>query len=196
MPRSSARTERQRRDALATWTALSVAAAAAGAARIVWTFPKPGAGAAVSGLGLAMLLARLALPRGVAMPAVRLHQVLTVVGRGLSDAVLVVVYLGLLWPYRLLLVALGRMEAPGQDWPPTLGWLPLDPQRGWTRLSRTGSGLARLLARAGAGMALLQYFARRPSAALLPVVALLLLLAALLFLANATGLGPLIYTLF
>ncbi len=151
--------------------------------------------AAAAVLGASTLLLRLAAPRALAPPARALHRALDAVGGAVSTAALTAAYLALVVPYALALRALGRVAPPDEPWPPEgSGWSPLDaaPRRG----RAAGSLLAGLAVRAGGAAALVAFLWRRPSFFLAPLVVLLLLLSGAVFLGSATGLGPLIYTMF
>ncbi len=78
--------------------------------------------------------------------------------------------------------------------PAASGWVALDASS--RRHRAAGSLLAGLAVRVGGAASLVGFLWRRPSFFLVPLVVIVLLLSAVVFLGSATGLGPLIYTMF
>lgn len=146
-------------------------------------------------LGATTLALRVLAPRALSRPARGLHRALDVLGGAVSTAALTAAYFALVVPYARLLRALGRVPPPDEPWPPEgSAWTPLDDAP--RRHRAAGSRLASLAVRAGGAAALVGFLWRRPSFFLVPLVVLVLLLSAVVFLGSATGLGPLIYTMF
>lgn len=150
---------------------------------------------AAAGVGAAVLALRIVAPGTLARPARWLFSLLDAVGHGVSTALLTAVYLAAVVPYALVLRAVGRVAPPDEPWPPQgSGWTALDAS---TRRHRAaGSLLAGLAVRAGGAASLVGFLWRRPSFFLVPLVVIVLLLSAVVFFGSATGLGPLIYTMF
>lgn len=194
MPRTASPTDRVEAAPLGplSWlAALAVALAAPALLRGGGTPARLAAGA----LGAAVLLLRLAAPSVLAGPARLLDRVLSALGGAVSTAALTATYLALVVPYALALRALGRVAPPDEPWPPeSSGWTAFDAAP--RRHRAAGALLAGLAVRAGAAAALVAFLWRRPSFFLVPLVLLILLLSAVALLGSATGLGPLIYTMF
>lgn len=192
--------DRADREALRTALGLGVLAAIAGGLRAV-SHPSPPA-LALAAVGALIVLARALFPRAILPLARRLFRALTAFGEAVGTVILTAIYLLLVWPYQRILRLLGALDPPDEPWPPpegASGWVPL----GWGAASPAqrgrampGSIVAELLVRAGGAAALLGFLRQRPSFFLVPLVALLLLLGGVVLLGGATGLGPLIYTLF
>lgn len=151
---------------------------------------------AAAAVGAAALLLRLVAPRALAGPARALDRGLRALADVVSTAALTAAYLALLVPYARLLRALGRVPSSDEPWPPpeTSGWTALDAAP--SRHRAAASVLARLVVRAGGAASLVAFLWRRPSYFLVPLVLLALALSAVIAFGSATGLGPLIYTMF
>lgn len=150
---------------------------------------------ATAGVGAAVLALRIAAPGVLARPARWLFALLDALGHAVSTALLTAVYLVAVVPYALALRAAGLLAPPDEPWPPDAsGWTALDASARRNRAA--GSLLAGLAVRAGGAASLVGFLWRRPSFFLVPLVVIVLLLSAVVFLGSATGLGPLIYTMF
>lgn len=148
-------------------------------------------------LGAALLLARAVAPSILGRALDPVARVLLRVGEVLGTAALRAVFVLVIWPYAATLRALRRLPPADDPWPPPdeTGWVPSD-DAARARAARPGAWLAGLTVRAGSARAVLAYLADRPSAYLVPMVLILVALAAAALLGDATGLGPLLYTLF
>lgn len=120
------------------------------------------------------------------------------VGELVGTLLLTVAYALLVVPYAMVLRVLRVIESPSEPWPPTSesGWSPLDERAGVVRRGRGVSLAARLIVQVSDAALLVRFFASRPGWFLLPLVVFVLVLAGVVLFGNATGLGPLIYTLF
>ncbi len=199
MRRRASRIDRAQRAALGTFTAVCVLVALVGGLRSLAPTLRGPLSLALAAGGLVGLALRFVAVRVAAWLARPLHWGLTAAGNLVSGTLLSLLYLALVWPYSALLVRLGRLESAQEPWPPpaaSTGWLPVSTTAAEARRTRPGSALAGLTVRLGAAAALLRYLRDRPTAFLVPLVLLLLALGLFALLGNATGLGPLIYTLF
>lgn len=150
---------------------------------------------AAAGIGAAVMVLRAVAPGALGRPARALFAVLDLLGNAVSTALLTGVYFAGVVPYALLLRAVGRVAPPDEPWPPEAsGWTALDATS--RRHRAAGSLLAGLAVRVGGAASLVGFLWRRPSFFLVPLVVIVLLLSAVVFLGSATGLGPLIYTMF
>lgn len=139
-------------------------------------------------------------PAWLVRPAAALHRVLTVVGDVVSHVLFTVIYVVVVWPYAAITRRLGLVEPAEEPWPPpagTSGWRPVDPEQGarTARRSRGSGVLVRLAASIGGAVVLLRFVWRR-AAVVFPIAALLVVLGILALFGSATGLGPLVYSLF
>lgn len=141
-----------------------------------------------------------ASPSWLVGPAAWVHRALESLGAAVGAVVLTLVYVSVVWPYAALVRRLGLVEPPHEAWPPPKGtsaWRPVDwsPEGNLPRRARPGRLLARSAVALDGVLALFGLLGRR-AIVVLPIAALLLAIALLALFGSATGLGPLVYTLF
>lgn len=178
-------------------TAVGALGLVVGGARCIAPSLRTPSAIATFALSAALLTARWLAPGALGRALAPVSRALLRAGDVVGAATLSVAFVLVVWPYASLHRALRRLPDAHEPWPPgdESGWVSVE-SGARARTARPGSWLAQLAVRAGSARAVLGYLADRPSAYLVPLLVLLFALGVLALLGDATGLGPLIYTLF